>query len=124
MPGHNEPHAICAAVGNVNAVYFNIYVLISAAVRNGKPAQPNPRSVPPLEMVLGYILIIIIIHQFLISTVCVASIGRKGPDAVRSSPCSTNYKIGGTCRQEGRPINTLTQIARMHQHIINTASLS
>jgi len=23
---------------------------------------------------------------------------RKGPDAVRSSPCSRNYKTGGICR--------------------------
>ena len=32
--------------------------------------------------------------------------GRKGLDAVRSSPCSRNYKIGGICRKEGRPTNT------------------
>jgi hypothetical protein len=31
---------------------------------------------------------------------------RKGLDAVRSSPCSRNYKTGGICRQEGRPTNT------------------
>jgi glutaredoxin len=31
---------------------------------------------------------------------------RKWPDAVRSSPCSRNYKNGGICRQEGRPTNT------------------
>jgi len=32
--------------------------------------------------------------------------GRKGLDAVTSIPCSRNYKIGGICRQEGRPTNT------------------
>ena len=32
--------------------------------------------------------------------------GGKGLDAVRSSPCSRNYKTGGICRQEGRPTNT------------------
>ena len=31
---------------------------------------------------------------------------KKGLDAVRSSPCSRNYKIGGICRQEGRPTDT------------------
>ena len=29
-----------------------------------------------------------------------------GLDAVRSSPSSRNHKIGGICRQEGRPTNT------------------
>jgi len=31
---------------------------------------------------------------------------RKRLDAVRSTPCSINYKIGGICRREGRPTNT------------------
>jgi len=32
--------------------------------------------------------------------------GRKGSDAVISSPCSGNYTTGGIHRQEGRPTNT------------------
>ena len=38
--------------------------------------------------------------------VCSQKSGRKELDAVRSSPCIRNYKIGGICRQEGRPTNT------------------
>jgi len=45
---------------------------------------------------VGIIIVIIIIKET----------RRKGLDAVRSSPCSGNYKIGGICRQEGRPTNT------------------
>jgi len=41
-----------------------------------------------------------------ISLVCSQKTGRKGFDALRSSPCSRNYKIGGICRQEGRHTNT------------------
>jgi len=32
------------------------------------------------------------------SLVCSQKTGRKGPDAVRSSPCTRNYKTGGICR--------------------------
>jgi len=32
------------------------------------------------------------------SFVCSQKAGRKGPDVVRSSPCSRNYKTGGICR--------------------------
>ena len=32
------------------------------------------------------------------SLLCPQKTGRKGLDAVRSSPCSRNYKIGGICR--------------------------
>jgi len=38
--------------------------------------------------------------------VCTQKTGRKGSDAVGSSPCSINYKTDGICRQEGRPANT------------------
>jgi hypothetical protein len=40
------------------------------------------------------------------SLVCSQKTGKKGPDAVRSSPRSRNYKTGGICRHEGRPTNT------------------
>jgi hypothetical protein len=40
------------------------------------------------------------------SLVCSQKTGRKGPDAVRSSPRNRNYKTGGICRKEGRPTNT------------------
>jgi len=40
------------------------------------------------------------------SLVCLQKTRRKGLDAVRSSPRSRNYKIGGICRQEGRSTNT------------------
>ena len=40
------------------------------------------------------------------SLVCSQKTGSKGPDAVRSSPCSRNYKTDGIYRQEGRPTNT------------------
>jgi hypothetical protein len=40
------------------------------------------------------------------SLVCFQKTGRKRLDAVRSSPCSRNYKTGGICRQEERPTNT------------------
>jgi hypothetical protein len=49
---------------------------------------------------LQYIIIIIIIIIIINKT------GRKGLDAVRSSPCSRNYKTGGICREKGRPTNT------------------
>jgi hypothetical protein len=35
--------------------------------------------------------------------------GGSWPDAVRSSPCSRNYKTDGICRQERRPTNTGSQ---------------
>ena len=41
--------------------------------------------------------------------VCSQKTGKKGPDAVRSRPCSRNYKTDGICRQEGRPSNTGSQ---------------
>jgi hypothetical protein len=40
--------------------------------------------------------------------------GKKGPDAVRRSSCSRNYKTDGyVCSKE----DPLIQIVRMHQHI-------
>jgi len=46
------------------------------------------------------------------SLVCSQKTGRKGPDAVRRSICSRNYKE-----------DPLTQIVRMHQHNISSAIL-
>jgi len=47
-----------------------------------------------------------------ISLVCSQKTGRKGPDAVRRSICSRNYKE-----------DSLTQIVRMHQHNLSSAML-
>jgi hypothetical protein len=46
------------------------------------------------------------------SLVCFQKTGRKGSDAVRSSPCNRNCKTSGICRQEG----PLIQVVRTHQH--------
>jgi len=46
--------------------------------------------------------------------------GRKGPDAVRKSLCSRNYKIGGPVDSKEDP---LIQIVRTHQCNINLAML-
>jgi hypothetical protein len=46
--------------------------------------------------------------------------GKKGPDAVRRSLCSRNYKTGGSVDSKEDP---LIQIVRMHQHNINLAML-
>jgi len=51
--------------------------------------------------------------------VCSQKIGRKGPDAVRSSPCSRNYKTGGICRQE----DPLKQVVRTNQNNTDSAVL-
>jgi len=52
------------------------------------------------------------------SLVCSQITGRKGPDAVRGSVHSRNYKTGGICRQQ----YPLIQIARTQKHI-NSAVL-
>jgi len=51
--------------------------------------------------------------------VCSQKTGRKGPDAVRSSPCSRNYKTDGICRQEGRLTNTGCQNTPT-QHLLSS----
>jgi len=58
------------------------------------------------------------------SLVCLQKTGRKELDAVRSSPCSRNYKIGGIYRQEGRPTNTGCQNTptQLRLAVLQTAS--
>jgi len=46
--------------------------------------------------------------------------GKKGPDAVRRSSCSRNYKTDGYVGSKEDP---LIQIVRIHQHNINLAIL-
>ena len=48
------------------------------------------------------------------SLVCPQQTGRKGLDAVRSSPCSRNYKIREICRKMKE--DPLIQVVRTHQH--------
>ena len=43
------------------------------------------------------------------------------PDAVRSNPCSRNYKTDGIGRQEGRPTNTGSQNTPT-QHRLNSVT--
>jgi hypothetical protein len=57
------------------------------------------------------------------SLVCYQKTGGKGPDAVRSSPHSRNYKTGGICRQEGRPTNTGCQNTPI-QHRLSSVTVS
>ena len=52
--------------------------------------------------------------------VCSQKTGSKGPDAVKRSLSSRNYKTGGYVDSKEEP---LIQIARMHQHVINLAML-
>ena len=54
------------------------------------------------------------------SLVCSQKIGRKGPDAVRSSPRSRNYKM---VEYVDRKEEQLIQIVRTHQHNTDSAVL-
>jgi hypothetical protein len=87
--------------------------LFAGAKKNCKSRQENeettnhPRTASPKGR-----------HRFFLSS---QKTGRKGPDEVRRSLRSKNYKTGGICRQEGRCTNIDCQNAPTQYQLSSVA---